>query len=202
MEIAIYTVCVMYSPGPVNLLAFNAALQRRPATLAGYCMGVGVAMLSVFTVLGYAGAALVRQALLPWVAGAGSAYILYLAYHLFTADTDGSKACESATELRFRQGYGLQLLNPKGWVLVLPVTTLMFPAAGLSGGGIFVCALLISLGAVGAPASYALLGRLAGARIRHGRTLAIANKVMALCLVAVAASIAYDFFIATRNGPA
>ncbi|WP_348765859.1 LysE family transporter [uncultured Salinisphaera sp.] len=200
MEIAIYTFCVMYSPGPVNLLAFNTALHRPPATLAGYCVGVGVAMLSVFLVLGYTGAALVRDALLPWLAGAGSAYILYLAYHLFTADTNAAKAAEPATDLRFRQGYCLQLLNPKGWVLVLPVTTLMFPAAGLSGSGILACALLISLGAVGAPACYALLGRLAGARIHHGRALVIANKVMALCLVAVAASIAYDFFIATGNG--
>ena len=196
MEIAIYTFCVMYSPGPVNLLAFNAGLRVHPWRLAGYCVGVGTAMFSVFLVLGYLGAAVVRSALLPYFAAAGSAYILYLAYHLFTARIDWHRQTPAATRMRFHQGYLLQLLNPKGWVLVLPVTTVMFPAAGLSGYQIPVCALLISLGAIGAPGSYAVLGRMAGRRIGNARTSAFVNKAMALVLVAVAVSIVYDFFIA------
>ncbi|MES1934098.1 hypothetical protein T35B1_15896 [Salinisphaera shabanensis T35B1] len=197
MEIAVYTFCVMYSPGPVNLLAFNAGLRGALLVLIGYCVGVGSAMLSVFVVLGYVGAAVVKTALLPYFALAGSAYILYLAYLVFTAPADWQASGPPGVQLRFREGYGLQLLNPKGWVLVLPVTTVMFPAADITGGAILVYGLLISLGAIGAPAASALLGRFAGRRITNRRVMAAANKTMAIVLVLVACSMVYDFVIAT-----
>ena len=202
MEIALYVFSVMYSPGPVNILALNGGLTARLRTLAGYCVGVGAGMFSAFLALGYVGEALVRQSLLPYLAAAGSAYILYLAYRLFassvsTGRPDGSEGAR----LRFREGYVLQVLNPKGFIVILPVVTFMFPAAHISGIGVALSAGLISLGAIGAPASYAVLGALAARRIPTDRYLRLFNKAMALMLVVVAVSILYDFFVATPTGP-
>ena len=203
MEIALYAFGVMYSPGPVNVLALNGGLNGRGRALAGYCIGVGTGMFCAFLVLGYIGEAVVRQSLLPYLAALGSAYILYLAWHLYTADVSTAGDESGGTRLRFREGYLLQLLNPKGFVLILPVVTVMFPAAGITGIDIALYAGLIALGAIGAPASYAIAGALTGRRIRNARYLKAFNRIMALALVLVACSIAYDFFFAASPaGPA
>lgn len=201
MEIALYTFCIMYSPGPVNLLALNGGLKGDGWTMTGYCVGVGAGMFSAFLVLGYAGEALVRQAVLPWIAVVGSGYILYLALRLFVS-TVSTEQPERRAYPRpgFREGYLLQVLNPKGFMVIVPVTTLMFPAAHVTGIAVTFAAGLISLGAIGAPASYAVLGALAGRRIRTDRYLRLLNKAMALMLALVACSIFHDFFVAAPGG--
>jgi len=202
MEIALYVFSVMYSPGPVNILALNGGLNGNGRTLTGYCVGVGAGMFSAFLVLGYVGEALVRQAVLPYLAAAGSTYILYVAYRLFVSEVStGQGDVDERARLRFREGYFLQVLNPKGVIVILPVATLMFPAANIAGVDVTLCAGLISLGAIGAPASYAMLGALAVRRIRTDRYLQLFNKAMALMLVVVSGSIFYDFFMATPAGP-
>jgi len=199
MDIAVYVFCVMYSPGPVNLLAFNGGLQGSVWPLVGYCVGVGLAMFCVFIVLGYLGGAVVHNTLMPYVSVVGSAYILYLAYTLFRAPSDSPNMDDhyryTDGQLRFSQGYLLQLLNPKGLVVVLPVTAVMFPASNISGVGIVACAGLISLGAIGAPLSYASLGAIAGRRITQPFTINVFNKTMAALLVLVAGSIIYDLSV-------
>lgn len=202
MEIALYALSVMYSPGPVNILAMNGALNGNGRAMAGYCIGVGAGMFSAFLVLGYVGEALVRQTILPWLAAAGSTYILYLAFRLFISQGPTEQPAENArSRLRFREGYLLQILNPKGFIVILPVATVMFPAAGITGIDIALSSGLISLGAIGAPASYAALGGLVGRRIRTERYFRLFNKAMALMLALVAFSIIHDFFVATAGAP-
>lgn len=202
MEIALYAFSVMYSPGPVNVLAMNGALNGNGRAMAGYCIGVGAGMFSAFLLLGYVGEALVRQTLLPWLAAAGSAYILYLAFRLFLSHGTTEQPAQNApSQLRFREGYLLQILNPKGFIVILPVVTVMFPAADITGIDIALSSGLISLGAIGAPASYAALGGLVGRRIRTKRYFHLFNKAMALTLALVACSIIHDFFVATPGGP-
>ncbi|MES1925596.1 LysE family transporter [Salinisphaera sp. T31B1] len=202
MEIVIYTFCVMYSPGPVNLLAFNGGVQRQGLTLAGYAAGVGAAMFTGFVVLGTLGSAVVNDAILPYIALAGSGYILYLAYRMFRAPVCPDTPCSARVRLRVRDGYLLQLLNPKGLVVILPVTTLMLPAAAIHGSALVVVVALISIGAVGAPAAYALFGTAVGRRWRDKRMLGRLNRIMAVLLVLVACSIVYDFFLTGAVYPA
>lgn len=195
MEIALYTFSVMYSPGPINILALNDAFKGRGWSIYGYCVGVGLAMFTGFLVLGYVGEAVVRDSFLPWLAGLGSAYILYLAHQLWMAQPYIETAPQNERPLRFRNGYLLQLLNPKGLIVILPVTTIMFPAAGIHGAGIIGCAGLISLAAMGAPGVYAAGGAFMGHRFMQPRFARLFNRAMAVMLVFVAGSIVYDFFI-------
>lgn len=197
MEIAIYVFSIMYSPGPVNILGFNAGLTGHAKRTAGFCFGVGAAMFSWFILLGYLGEAVaaVYHGALPYIASIGSAYILYLAWKMLFARADTQGEASPASILRFRDGLLLQALNPKGMVVILPVTTIMFPAAHITGLGIVACAALISIGAVGAPGSYCAVGAMAGSRFRNRRYLGMANKVMGILLISVAFSIIYDFFL-------
>ena len=196
MEVALYTFCVMYSPGPVNILAFNEALNGGGWRISGYCFGVGLAMLTGFLLLSFIGRAFWIDALTQVFAVVGSAYILYLAYKLWYSCPSLDSGERSDDLLRFGDGYWLQLLNPKGLVVILPVTTVMFPAAHLSTPGIVVAVLLISIGAVGAPGVYALGGALLGYRFAEPRLFFFLNRAMAVMLVFVALSLIYDFFIA------
>lgn len=198
MEIALYVFSVMYSPGPVNILGFNAGLTGSARDSIGFCLGVGAAMFTWFLVSGYLGEALtvVYRSALPYIALAGGTYILYFAYKMLLSG-EGGQTIPLNRGLRFRDGYLVQLLNPKGMVVILPVTTVMFPAAHITGVRILVCSALIAAGAVGGPGSYWAAGFLAGRRIQQTRHLRLFNSAMGVMLVMVALSIIYDFFIKT-----
>ncbi|WP_340162900.1 hypothetical protein [Billgrantia tianxiuensis] len=73
MEIVAYALGVMYTPGPVNLLGLNAGLNGQAKTSLGFFAGVGLAMLTLFLLFGWAGAAWVRGDMLAVVGQWGAA---------------------------------------------------------------------------------------------------------------------------------
>ena len=69
--------------------------------------------------------------------------------------------------LKFRcafvlEWFWIQALNPKGILVILPVTTIMYPTAHIIGVQIFFVSLLISLGVAGAPCLYSWAGAVLG----------------------------------------
>lgn len=194
MEIVLYALSVMYSPGPVNALGLNAGLRGQARRALGFYAGVGCAMLILFLALGYVGAVLVSGALLPWLALLGGGYCLYLGYRIARAapPTTAGEEEGAATRLTFARGLLIQGLSPKGWLAVLPIATVMFPAAQVTGGKIALWSLPLALSAGGAPASYALLGALLGRYLVRGRGLRAVNRVLGLSLVACALLLFHD----------
>lgn len=193
MEIVLYALSVMYSPGPVNALGLNAGLRGQARRALGFYAGVGCAMLILFLALGYAGAVLVSGALLPWLALLGGGYCLYLGYLIARAAPPTATAEEgAASRLTFARGLLIQGLNPKGWLAVLPIATVMFPAAQVTGGKIALWSLPLALSAGGAPACYALLGALLGRYVVRGRGLRGVNLLLGLSLVGCALLLFHD----------
>ncbi len=183
----------MYSPGPVNALGLDAGLRGQARRALGFYAGVGCAMLVLFLALGYAGAVLVSGALLPWLALLGGGYCLYLGYRIaWAAPPAAAGEEEPQARLTFSQGLLIQGLNPKGWLAVLPIATVMFPAAQVTGGKIVLWSLPLALSACGAPASYALLGALLGRYLVRGRGLRWVNRLLGLSLVGCALLLFHD----------
>ena len=183
----------MYSPGPVNALGLNAGLRGQARRALGFYVGVGCAMLLLFLALGYAGAALISGALLPWLALLGGGYSLYLGYRIAQAAppaADGEDATD--TRLTFTRGLLIQGLNPKGWLAVLPIATVMFPAAQITGVKIALCSVPLAVAACGAPAGYALLGAGLGRYLVRGRGLRWVNRLLGLSLVGCALLLFHD----------
>ncbi|WP_342594985.1 LysE family transporter [Salinicola lusitanus] len=85
MEIVLYAFTVMYTPGPVNLLSLNEGLSASLRKTWGFFAGVALAIFCWFAVIGFAGQILIVRDLVPYIALAGSAYILYLAFKVFTS---------------------------------------------------------------------------------------------------------------------
>lgn len=192
MEIVAYALGVMYTPGPVNLLGLNAGLNGQTRTSLGFFIGVGLAMLTLFLVFGWAGAAWVRGDMLAVVGAMGCGYILYLALKVARSTIDLGKVRETPRVLQFRDGLIMQLCNPKAMLATLPIATIQFPAAGIHGVSLLFWSLGLAALAFGAPGSYALMGAVLGQRLESPRLLKGFSLAMAILLVWVAISIGYE----------
>ena len=192
LEIIIFAFGIMYTPGPVNLLSVNNGLQNRLAAQIPFSLGVGSGLLIWFTAVGYAGGSVVNQKALPYVGALGAAFILYLAYKIMTAKVDASNSDKRAGLVTFRDGLLMQSLNPKNFLVVLPVTTVLFPAANITGVMILPWSLLLALMGFGAPTIYACLGALLGSRITSPGSFKIFNRIMGILLVLVALDMLYE----------
>lgn len=193
LQLFAYAFGIMYTPGPVNLLAFNAGLQGQSHRTWGFNLGVGLGLLIPLSVLSIMGAQLVTPERLRWLSLLGCSYIFYLAWKIARADTTPpSTAAQPVSPLRFRDGLLMQLLNPKGMIACLPITTLYMPTLQLSATGIAItCILLATLGA-GAPAANTFIGHWVRQRltalsshnpkIPYARLMKGLNLIMALFL--------------------
>ncbi len=210
LEIFVYAFGIMYTPGPVNLLSLNAGLKGQESATARFCVGVGCAMLLLFLVIGYTGAWLIQPSYQLVISFMGSLYIAYLGLKIVKGslkandslnDNDTPSDSEidkgaSNRKLNFKNGLLMQLLNPKSFIVILPIATVQFPAANVSGIGILISALLLSCLAFGAPFCYLLvgarLGKLMGLnKIGQSDSLRYINIFLAILLLYIAADIFY-----------
>ena len=191
LGIILFCIGVMYTPGPVNILSLNCGMQRPVSTHLPFCLGVGAALCFWFMVIGYAGAAVVSGGALPFISGLGVCFILYLAWKVAGAEVD-TRAQTPSAAMDFTDGLLMQLLNPKAFMVVLPVTTVQFPAAGIGGAGVALWSMGLGAMSVGAPMAYALLGATAARRMGDAKCFRYFNYIMAVMLFLVAADMAYE----------
>ncbi len=192
LEILAYAIGVMYTPGPINLLGLHSGLNGKTREHIGFFIGVGCAMFILFILLGYLGLTFINPTLLPYVSLIGCSYILYIAWKVVRSNTNITENTAKVSILNFSNGLFMQLLNPKALVATLPISTIQFPAAGISGGAIFVWSCLLAVLAFGAPGSYSLVGMLMGKRIENPRYFKVFNLFMGGLLIFVAFSIGYE----------
>ena len=193
MEIFLYTLSVMYSPGPVNFMGLNAGLTGQFKKTIYFFMGVGCAMLMLFMIFGYAGAAIIPQKALHYIALLGACYTFYLAFQMLKADIDINDETTEIQTLSFWNGFWIQTLNPKGILVILPVTTIMYPTAHITGIQIFLVSLLISIGAAGPPCLYSWAGAMLGKKIKNKIWFNRLNKTMAMMLIISGIFMLHDF---------
>ncbi|MGK4474515.1 LysE family translocator [Aeromonas molluscorum] len=192
IEILAYAIGIMYTPGPVNLMGLNAGLGGRARASLGFFMGVGMAMCLLLLLFGWLGARLVRAETLIYVSLVGCLYIAYLAIKIARDKGEVSGQAASARPLGIRNGFVIQLLNPKAMIATLPIASIQFPAAQIHGWSLLSWSLLLGLLAAGAPGSYSLLGDLVGRRIQDPRWFRYFNLIMAALLLYSAGALAYQ----------
>jgi len=201
VEILAYAFGIMYTPGPVNLLSLNAGINGQKRSAVYFCLGVSCAMLLLFLIFSYGGSWLLN-AHYQWIISlCGTCYIFYLALKIAKAGMgpERNNAKQVALkknkgndqELNFKSGLLLQLLNPKSFIVILPIATIQFPAAEITGAYILLWSLLLSALAFGAPNCYMLIGSRLGGLVHDPRYFRWLNSSMALLLFYVATDIAY-----------
>ena len=191
LGILLFAIGVMYTPGPVNILSLNCGAQRRVSRHIPFCLGVAGALAFWFCLIGYTGSLVVNDKMLPVIAGAGVCFILFLAYKVITSKVPADGGNEPPVLLTFKDGFLMQLLNPKAMLVVLPVTTIQFPAAGIDGVWIAVWSIGLAVLSIGAPLSYAAFGACIAWHINGTGYFKYLNIVMGLMLAAVAVDMGY-----------
>lgn len=194
VEIILYAFGIMYTPGPVNLLSLNAGINNHMAKPVAFCLGVGAAMLVLFLLFGYTGSWLISPAWQLPASLLGCFYISYLAWKIGHSSPKGNSLSEAKTKVTsfgFKSGFLMQLLNPKAPVAILPIVTVQFPAAQISGLAITYWSVILAAMAFGAPGSYLLMGKRMRRYVSDYRYLRALNLGMALLLLYVAFEIAW-----------
>lgn len=158
LEILIFAIVMMYSPGPINMLSMFAGVANYGWQALRFCLGVGVAMCMLFVVVGWLGSAIITPKLQGIVAILGGSYIAYLAYKLMIASFQKGINEVNVQEMGFMSGLIMQLTNPKALVVVVPIVTVQFPNAHIEGGYVWGMSMLLGALAVGAPATYLFAG--------------------------------------------
>jgi len=192
LGILFFAIGVMYTPGPVNLLSLNSGAQKQFGAHIPFCCGVGTALCFWFLLIGYTGSLIVNDNLLPVIAVAGICFILYLAYKIMSAEVNDPSTNEHVAVLTYRDGLMMQLLNPKSMLVVLPVTAVQFPAAGIEGIGITVWSILLGALGFGAPFLYAACGAFVSRSFSGNSYLKVMNIIMGVMLIFVALDMAYS----------
>ncbi|GKW52765.1 transporter [Pseudoalteromonas shioyasakiensis] len=190
-DIFAYAIGIMYTPGPINLLGLSSGLNKQTRSHLGFFIGVGSAMFILFVLLGYLGLQVINPQFLPYVSLIGCGYILYIAWKVAKAKVQVNDASADAS-LSFFDGLFMQLLNPKALVATLPIATIQFPSADITGAAIVFWSLILAILAFGAPTSYSLAGLVLGKQVSRTGVFNVFNKLMAVLLVYVALMIAYE----------
>lgn len=190
-DIFAYAIGIMYTPGPINLLGLSSGLNKQTRSHLGFFIGVGSAMFILFVLLGYLGLQVINPQFLPYVSLIGCGYILYIALKVAKAKVQVSDTSADAS-LSFFDGLFMQLLNPKALVATLPIATIQFPSADITGAAIVFWSFILAILAFGAPTSYSLAGLVLGKQVSRPSVFNVFNKLMAVLLVYVALMIAYE----------
>jgi len=122
-------IAAIVSPGPASLMAVKTTLSSGPR--AGIAMGCGLGLMaSLWTLLALLGLESVFM-VFPWAYMAakiaGAVYLLYIAWRMWIGASKPIEASAQSTAHAFRQGFFVNLLNPKSVLFAAAVLIVIFP---------------------------------------------------------------------------
>jgi threonine/homoserine/homoserine lactone efflux protein len=173
------------TPGPTNLLILGSAARFGLSIALSIAVGASLGASLMLLVVGLGlGELLARAPLLQTtMAWAGAAWISWMACKLLRADS--ASADERAIDRRqgFVQGAGLQLINPKTWLMTVSVTAI-FLGGQASFTAVASYAALFLLVSTPCLLAWGLLGIGSARLLRQPARLRLFNRCMALLLLA------------------
>lgn len=194
---AYLTVLILPGPGVTALVARVLARgpQGAPAFIAGFAAGA----LIWFTVAatGLAAIAATFAPLFVAIRIAGAAYLLYLAWKLWTAPARAATAADAAPDGRgrlFLTGLAINLGNPKVIAFFLALLPTVVDLSTLTPAGFAELALLVTVIVAGVLGAYAVAAARARRLFASPRALRLMNRGGAVAMAGAAAAI-----LARRN---
>ncbi|QEM81220.1 LysE family translocator [Halomonas binhaiensis] len=184
----LFTLAITFSPGPINLLVMAMAGQAgwRATLPAVFAACITAALTIVLAGLG-AASLLIKAPLVPavlsWI---GVIWLTYMAWCLATADPAMSASnTERAVTLNGPRAAGLQLINPKGWMMALTAVT-VFAGSDATPATIVSMALVFLAFALLGTSTWALMGTGSRKWLTTPRRMKLFNLSMAMALVGMA----------------
>ncbi len=197
LSIILYGISILFSPGPVTLVAVNKGIHKELKSSWGYFFSIGLATYILLLIYGYTGNQFIKKEHLTFIGILGFIFMMYLSLQLFKKSSTKSlsnKDMNSHQSMGFREGFALQLFNPKASLATLPIALIQYPAANISGIKIALISLIFLGFGILSPLLYCLLGQFAASFIKSPKWLGLFNKGMAILLALVALTMLGDLF--------
>ncbi|WP_271408694.1 LysE family translocator [Pseudomonas sp. Q1-7] len=172
------------TPGPTNLLVLGNAMRHGLAASLAIAVGAasGVAGMLLVVGLGLGEVLLRHPPLQAALACVGMAWMGWLAWQLWRSPAVGVQGEAGERRPGALTGAGLQLVNPKAWMMALSATSL-FAGTDADGARYGLYALVFLLVALPCLTAWALLGRGAARLLPSPQAVQRFNQGMALLLV-------------------
>lgn len=180
-----FAALICFTPGPANILIITHAAAHGFQHTVMLIIGILTGYTAVAVVLSFGLGAVLQQypSLKIILTLVGSAYLLYLAYKLYTAKVVGLDAPEEADvdRLSFRHGLPIHPLSPKAWLGMLSAMS-QFAAPDSSVVEVF---FLIALPFIVVGIVSSMTWATIGAQARHWLSLSMLkrfNQIMSILL--------------------
>ncbi len=173
------------TPGPTNILVLsNSARYGLVAALPIIFGACTAAALLVLVVGSGAGSALTElpgvQKAMQWI---GVAWLSYLAWQIFRAPAVELNAQQTGDRLGLAGAAGLQLINPKTWMMALAVVSVFADNGEARLAHVVILSLVFFLISLPCLGIWALLGAGSARWLRSPRALQRFNRLMAVLLL-------------------
>lgn len=172
------------TPGPTNVLVLNNSARygwRAALPLViGAC--VAAALIVLLVGLGLGEVMLRMPRLRQAMAWSGVGWLTVLAWQLWRSADDSLDGGSNAARVGAWGGAGLQLVNPKTWMMAMAVVS-VFAGAQAGMAHYLLYAVTFCLVAMPCLGAWAALGRGASVRLRSAHAMRRFNRCMALLLL-------------------
>ncbi|MDR0276546.1 MAG: LysE family translocator [Paucimonas sp.] len=184
LPFVVFAFVASITPGPTNLLILGSAVSRGLLAAMPLVLGAAVGAAGLVVVVGLGlGEVFLRFPLLQQVmAWVGMGWITWLGWQLFRSPASAIEGDGGVRRVGALQGAGMQLINPKTWIMALSVVSV---CVGVGAGMATYCVyagvfLLVALPCL---ALWAVLGVGAARVLRSAVAVQRFNQGMAVLLV-------------------
>ena len=187
MSFSLFSFVASITPGPTNVIALSYGGKLGLLRILPFIFGasIGTGFILFFTSMGLTQLLFEYEFVKPLLGSVGASWLSVMAYKLFhlkAVSTLEESRFEGKQGLSWFQGYGLQFVNPKSWMMSVTVASL-FPSQGLSELSHYVIlAIIFALIAVPCISVWAYLGKLANQHIESEKQQIRLNQLLAILL--------------------
>lgn len=189
-SLAAFAFVMSITPGPNNVIALSSGLNFGVRRAIPFCSGVALgfpAMLAILA-MGFKAVLLAAPRAFDVIRVAGIAYLLWMAWHIATADSIDDGAQTRSKPVTFLQGCALQWVNPKAWTIAIGALAAYTVADNFWPSIVAMCVLFA---VIAWPSTFvwALFGEMVKRWLSTPSRLRLFNVTMAMLLVASLAPI-------------
>lgn len=165
-SMAVFALVGAITPGPVNVLAVRHGLALRARVPVAFVLGASLSYALVVALMGLGASQLLHQpAVVQAAQWAGAAWLLWLAWRIATAPVQAMPGAVGTRTLpgawaAFGEGFALQALNPKAWLVALSGVGLFVLTQSERGSALAAFCIVSLLACAVGVGSWAIGGRL------------------------------------------